>query len=29
LCLLLKPSAHHLREEEKAEESLEAELMAE
>jgi len=28
LCLLLKPSAHHLREEEKAEESLEAELMA-
>jgi len=28
LCLLLKPSAHHIREEEKAEESLEAELMA-
>ena len=29
LCLLLQPSAHHLREEEKAEESLDAELMAE
>ena len=28
LCLLLKPSAHHVRSEEKAEESLEAELMA-
>jgi DHA2 family multidrug resistance protein len=28
LCLLLKPSAHHLKEEEKAEESLDAELMA-
>jgi DHA2 family multidrug resistance protein len=29
LCLLLKPSAHHLKAEEKAEESLEAELLAE
>ena len=29
LCLLLQPSAHHIREEGKAEESLEAELMAE
>jgi hypothetical protein len=29
LCLLLKPSAHHLRAEEKAEESLDAELLAE
>jgi DHA2 family multidrug resistance protein len=29
LCLLLKPSAHHIKEEEKAKESLEAGLMAE
>ena len=29
LCLLLNPSAHHVRPDEKAEESLDAELMAE
>jgi hypothetical protein len=28
LCLLLQPAAHHLRPEEKAEETLDAELMA-